>query len=421
MSTDRLTVRERRVVAITTVLLYNEIVVKDRRMPLNNVLGRPVVGNDFFDRERDLARIWRRLGNDSILLLAPRRVGKTSLLHRVEQTAEQHGVRAVYVSAADRNREIDFIIKLYEAIGRLESGGKAVGAALRRLGRRLPRLRKIEIAKVFTAEFADASANEWQELGDALLRVLRETEQRWVFLIDELPLFVLTLLGHGRERTRAFLNWLRESRIDPAAGLSVKWLLAGSIGLDTVAARERLGDTINDLAIESLGPFSREDADLFLQELAKSHGLVLEEAVRLHILDRIGWLIPYHLQLVFSVLVDLGVQHPTIADTERAYRGMLEPARKAHFDWWVQRLHEELGKLDADHALELLAAVARVEEGASRSVLTETLRARGVSEERHHRFLLDALENDGYLVVDEGRHVFRSPLLRDYWRARVLS
>jgi uncharacterized protein len=407
-------------ISFTTKLLYNRSVVKEPQMPLNNVLGRPVVGDDFFDRDRDMARIWRRLENDNILLLAPRRVGKTSLLHRVEQTAEQHGARTVYVSAADRSREIDFIVKLYEAIGRLESGSKAAGAALRRLGRRMPRLKKIEVAKVLTAEFADASANEWQELGDALLGALRETEQRWVFLIDELPLFVLTLLGHGRERTRAFLNWFREARIDQTANLSVRWLLAGSIGLDTVTARERLGDTINDLAIESLGPFSPEDADRFLQELAKSHGLALEPDVRTHVLEKLGWPIPYHLQLVFSALLDLGVTRPSTADADRAYESLLGPARKASFDWWVQRLHEELGKLDADHALEVLAAVARDEQGASRSVLTELLRARAVNDEGHHRFLLDALENDGYLVVDEGRYVFRSPLLRDYWRARVL-
>ena len=60
-------------------------------MPLNNVIGSPVVGADFFDRHEEQARIWRRLEHDSILLLAPRRVGKTSLLHRLEETAEQLG------------------------------------------------------------------------------------------------------------------------------------------------------------------------------------------------------------------------------------------------------------------------------------------------------------------------------------------
>jgi AAA+ ATPase superfamily predicted ATPase len=136
-------------------------------MPLNNVLGPPVVGDNVFDRTLDLARIWHRLQSNSTLLLAPRRVGKTSLLHRVRETADEHGVRAVYVSVADRSREIDFIGKLYEEIGKLESGDKAIRATVRRLGRRLPRLRKIEIAKVFSAELADESAGEWQELGDA--------------------------------------------------------------------------------------------------------------------------------------------------------------------------------------------------------------------------------------------------------------
>lgn len=86
-------------------------------MPLNNVLGPPVVGGNVFDRELDLARIWRKRENN-ILLLAPRRVGKTSLLHRVRETADQHGVRAVYVSVADRSREIDFIVWISRCSGR---------------------------------------------------------------------------------------------------------------------------------------------------------------------------------------------------------------------------------------------------------------------------------------------------------------
>lgn len=51
---------------------------------MNNILGQPVEGSDFYDREEDTKRIWLSLeeGNH-ILLLAPRRVGKTSLAIRV--------------------------------------------------------------------------------------------------------------------------------------------------------------------------------------------------------------------------------------------------------------------------------------------------------------------------------------------------
>jgi len=34
--------------------------------------------------------------------------------------------------------------------------------------------------------------------------------------------------------------------------------------------------------------------------------------------------------------------------------------------------------------------------------------------------LLDTLESDGYLVEHDGRFVFRSPLLREFWVRRVL-
>lgn len=388
-------------------------------MSLNNVLGRPVLDEDFFNRVLEQERLWRRLENDNVLLLAPRRVGKTSLLRRMQSRAET-GTEAVYVSVSDRSTELEFIGRLYEEVAKRAGGGEAIGAAFSRARDRLPRLRKIEFGKIFTAEFSEQAAQDWQTLGATLVGVLRESERRWLFLVDELPLFVLTLLRASRERARTFLNWFRECRTDTRAG-STRWLLAGSIGLDTVAARERLGDTINDLAIEPLGPFSPEDADRFLVALAESYGMQLSTAVRACIVARVGWLIPFHLQLVFSTLVDRSVKSPTVDDVNKGYGELLRPAHKAQFDWWVQRLEDELGRPDAGHARAVLASVARDDRGAPRSVLGELLADRGVVEEADRRFILDALETDGYLVAADGHHVFRSPLLRDYWRERVLA
>lgn len=392
-------------------------------MQINNILGRPAMGRDFYNRVTEQSRFWRRLNSDNILLLAPRRVGKTSLLRRLEATADQHPFRAIYVSVADRTREIDFILKLYEALAKQDGGSHAIAAALGKVQRRLPKLKKLELAKIVTAEFADNSVDQWRELADALMSALRTTDHQWVFLLDEFPLFVLAMLKHehGRERTRMFLNWFRETRIDDAAGLSARWVVAGSIGLDTVTARERLGDTINDFAVEKLGPFSREDADRFLCRLADSHRITLHDHVRALILGRIGWLIPYHLQLLFSALLDLDLQEPSASDVERAYQALLAPAQKSSFDWWVQRLHDELGSVDADHAFAVLAAVVRDPNGASSDTLTGVLHSRQLTDNVRHRFLLDALENDGYLVMKDHRYLFRSPLLRDYWRTRVLS
>jgi uncharacterized protein len=50
---------------------------------MRNIIGAPAEGDDFFDRPKILAQLSRELGNlANILLVAPRRVGKTSLVLR---------------------------------------------------------------------------------------------------------------------------------------------------------------------------------------------------------------------------------------------------------------------------------------------------------------------------------------------------
>ena len=50
-------------------------------------VGNPVEGDDFFDREQEQLRAWRKLEGSHLLMLAPRRIGKTSLILRLCSTA----------------------------------------------------------------------------------------------------------------------------------------------------------------------------------------------------------------------------------------------------------------------------------------------------------------------------------------------
>ncbi|MGB4913341.1 MAG: hypothetical protein WBO95_14690, partial [Candidatus Dechloromonas phosphoritropha] len=59
-------------------------------------VGNPVEGDDFFDREQEQRRAWRKLEGSHLLMLAPRRIGKTSLILRLCATARQHSRWAVH-------------------------------------------------------------------------------------------------------------------------------------------------------------------------------------------------------------------------------------------------------------------------------------------------------------------------------------
>lgn len=52
---------------------------------MRNINGAHATGDDFFGREPELLRLVRTLLNDSVLLSAPRRVGKSSLILRLQQ------------------------------------------------------------------------------------------------------------------------------------------------------------------------------------------------------------------------------------------------------------------------------------------------------------------------------------------------
>jgi hypothetical protein len=280
-----------------------------------NIIGSPAAGQNFYNRHKDQARLWDRLGTDNVLLLAPRRVGKTSLLYKLEATAEEHDFKSIYVSVASHDTEFALLQALLEVI--VEHRGLA-RQLVTWAEQQLKNIKKLDLRNLSV----ELETREWQELGADLVRMLQSTEGRVLVMLDELPVFVLNLLrAHGRERTRLFLNWLREVRIDRRTRLSIRWLICGSIGL---------------------------------------------------------------------------------------------------FDPWYQRLRDELGPVDEGHALALLEAAARDGDGAPHAVMQELMRSRGV-DPHVARYLLGVLESDGYLIEAEQRWCFRSPLLRDYWRAHVLA
>jgi hypothetical protein len=391
-----------------------------------NVTGKPVQHENFYDREREIQKLWHHLANDDVLLLAPRRVGKTSVMYRLREQASSKKVVASYLSVADADSELEFVRHLYEAVVAIEPARVRVEKVTEGpVGQLFGRIKKVGVLGV-SVELGDAAATHWRKAGEALIAALGETEQKALLLVDELPVFVLSLARQDPSGARAadFLTWLRKLREAPDTTERVRWLLAGSIGLDTVARRLRLSKTLGDLYVYGdLGPFTRDTALSFLDELAQTHLLPLSDDVRERICDRIEWLLPYHVQLVFSELRDHCGDHRCAATAEvvdLVYDAIL--SKRPHFDHWEERLHEELGTPDSRHAIEILNVCARDRAGASYTTLQAVLGKQVQdADQRDERltYLLDVLRGDGYLTPADDRLRFCSPLLRDYWARRV--
>jgi hypothetical protein len=386
-----------------------------------NLTGQVARDENFFDREADLKDFWSKLESDNLLLLAPRRVGKTSVLYHMQSNAQAKGFCPIFVDVSDCQDELRFVKRLYDVILEHHNAAARFMESVKQssLGQFLSSVKKVGVSG-FSLE-VQGREHEWADIGEEITRSLEKLEQKTLIQIDELPVFALKLLNHEDEtkqgRIRDFLYWLRRIRLQYT---HVRWMLAGSVGLDTIASRLNITDAINDLAIVPLGAYTQPIADQFLLELARSYNLKLEPAVRQRILERVGWLVPYYLQLVFSKLRHHEQQQ--VADVDAAIDTLLSPTHKAHFDYWRQRLRDELGRPDADHAALMLHAACRTPQGVRRSLLMQKLidpLPDAAKREEKGRYLLDTLVNDGYLVEKEKYFSFQSPLLREYWVRHV--
>jgi hypothetical protein len=388
-------------------------------------VGSPVRGDDFFNRERELRRLWQHVTADHVLLLAPRRVGKTSLMLKLLDEAAAHDVTALYITVEGADTELDFVERLHKGAETIEGAlpllkrisDSSLGALVRR------------VKKVGPVELSDAESARWDTLGEeivaALHEVAKETKRRVLLLVDEVPVFLLQLLQQDPSgaRVRAFLHWVRELRVNPRFDDQVRWLVAGSIGLDNVARRLGLTKTINDFYVfQNLGAFSEAEARALLEARAVEHTFLLDEPVKARLIEQTGWLIPYHLQLLFSELMDHcgDLKIPaTVEEVDAACERLIE--RGTYFDHWVERLREELGTPDDRQAMEVLHAAARDPEGAPYAALQGAL-SRFVSDidarDEKLDFLRGVLTSDGYLVEVDGRYRFQSSLLRAYWLRR---
>lgn len=391
-------------------------------MPIQNVVGKPVVDENFFGREAELEELQAITEREHVLLLAPRRVGKTSLLHALARRVEDDGSAiGVYASVAPATSETQFVQAVLNAVYQTRHGRKLKrGLVARALGIG----RGVKSVKVAGSGIdLETRTPPWQEDADRAFAAIMSSNVPLLILIDELPVLVLALARSDPSgaRVRAFLQWFRNLRQHPQGAATLRFVLAGSIGLDNVTRRHQLSDTINDLRLWPLGPFDSAMAHEFLRQLAISYDLELGSELCSEICRTAEWLIPFHLQVIFSVLHELAGSTPPTPDMLRtAIETLLD--RRAYFSYWDERLHDSLGEPSAAIARALLAICSQVAEGATSVAMSQRIASLvpdAVERANTLTWIIDVLSNDGYLVERDGRWRFRSGLLRRYWVRHV--
>lgn len=348
--------------------------------------------------------------------------------------------RTAYGNVEDAKDEADFfneVAKMLTAAGAAKGAVNTfmeAGSALRRL---LPGVKyTVEghgVELKFSPEAEDAFAQA-ERCFDQLITSLAEKGGKFMLCLDEMPIFLSKLCkeADGEARAAHILHWFRKIRSAPHLR-HVRWLLCGSIGLDTFVEQRGLAGTINDLKPEKLGPFEVPIAVEFVKHRATLgvEAFVMPDDVAAEVVGRVGWPLPFYLKLMVDEMQAIppgqrSKNFPSSADVETAFAVLVSSDKQVQFRHWVSRLELQFGIAVTQRVHVILKACCQKPVGMSKSRLRQLMIKRqpeGDVEtlERELVLLLSILQRDGYLHSDDGTQwVFRSFLLRDFWKNHVV-
>lgn len=388
-------------------------------------VGSPAIGDDFIDREKEIKQIFTALAKDSVLLIAPRRFGKTSIMKRLKGELSSHDEISIFIEVEDVHSPQQFLTEMVMALFDNERIRKKTNL-ISTLGKYFKWFRdnidEVGVS-VFRAKLRSSIETDlkedWTEKSRLIFDIIDNSESNIYFIIDEFPIAIKNMDPKDSER---FLHWFRKLR---QVSENLRFIVGGSVSIDRVVRDVGGVAVINDFKRVRIGGFQREVALDTIKNVFREEGWHYTEVIGDKILDCIGEAyLPYFIAIMLSaikeerVLTDEEIDEKLI---ENIYDfRILGNDGKHYFEHYSQRLRI------------FYTGMVGMEEKAARAILRMVSRgdyypidlAFGIFEQEtgiadYEKFmdLIADLENDFYIENDPLKGLtFYSKMLRDWWR-----
>ena len=396
--------------------------------------GAPVDPVDLRFRGAFVAELWRTLRIGHVVLTAPRRTGKTSVMDYLRDHPE-NGFSVVSINVQDLTHPADFFQVLLDGFhdahpdfvrDRLAAGWGLVSDVLG----------KVDAVGVGGFKLALRGGDpdwrrNWRRHGDTLLVQARNTGVPFLFIIDEFPDMLLNLSRENEGLLREFLAWFRTQRQNPApARDSIRWLVGGSVNLAGTLDVLGLVDLINDLEDISLPPLTHGNIETFVADMLGGRDVPFDDNVPKRLIARLGRPIPLFMQMATQGLYRLWKREQcriAATDVDAVFDALIVgSAARTRLQHFHSRIKQYYAEPKGSIAHVLLGQISVSGSGLRRATLLQeterTLADLGVTLPAHERrqmfnqLLLD-LENDFYIVeIGEGIYDFASGVLKSWWR-----
>jgi len=383
---------------------------------MRNRVGPPVEGDDFFGRVKELQFAFNQIEDgNSLLLAAPRRVGKTSFAKKLIVMAEDENWRTLEINLEGITSELQFIKVFINGLQNM-TWWKSVSSTVANSVASI--LEQIDLSIGIGDYKASVSWKANRKEVFKKLENLFEHNKDTLIMIDELGVLLNTYEDDSEEgikNAESLLSWFRNLR--QKSSTKIRWVFCSSIGIRNFTNRHKISYTINTLEPFKLKTFDKPLAKNLIEKLANSKKLNLPDAIIIRMLNKIDWYLPYFIQLLFKDIYYLSEVDNIPIDENIVDLAYDRLVKNQYFDTWDERL-ENYYELE-NRTRKILAYLCKSPMGESRKMLFDIIHKPSEPVEVTAKELgkiLGMLSNDGYLFQGESKKfLFRSPLLKDYW------
>jgi len=396
------------------------------------ITGSPARGDDFHFRGSFLEDLKESLNHEHVLLLAPRRMGKTSVMLRLQDEAILDRT-VVFLNVEEITTPAEFCQSLITALHdqHPEYIRQSLAKTWKFLGGIVNSIDALELYKFKIAlrkSDPDWETN-WMMKADELIANLRRTQEPLLIILDEVPDMILNMQAKAMSKLTTFLHWFRKTRQDPRQD-TIRWLVGGSINLTSTLDQLASLKLINDFRSEPLPPFEQEEVDTFIRSMFDSHGVQYEPEVIEDIQQRLGKPIPFFLQLFAQELYRKWRRQKTpltIENVESVFnRVLLGETARDKLQYYHTRIRNYYTDQERVAATKILDQLSISDTSLTKDALFTTYA--GVEETKPNprmgpdlqeafNNLMLLLQNDFYIEeVETKQYDFSCTILKLWWR-----
>jgi hypothetical protein len=375
--------------------------------------GGVIDPRNVYGRDRLIAQLWDRLDRLCVLMNAERRIGKTSVLRKMEQEPAP-GWFPIMLDLEKFHSAEEFAVAVFGQVQQyLGRWKRAANAA-----------RKIYEEHEFGQFKRTGGPRPWKILLTAAVQdlVSEKQDERLVFLWDEVPYMIDHIRrADGEQAAVEVLDTLRSLRQEHPG---LRMVYSGSIGLhhvlDSIRDGKMSSEPVNDMQPIEVPPLALEDAVKLAADLIQGENLRASDPHKsAEIIAQEADCFPFYVHHVVAGLRQEGLpaEPDTIRDlVRRQLVDANDPWDLGHYRTRITAYYQK-GKTAQLVGL-ILDALASAPGPLTVPQLQSAVNAQTTEFDNRDELIrvLRLMERDHYLLRDpDGRVLFRFPLIRRWW------